>query len=238
VTTDAFSQSAKKIKKDLVNTWYAINVGEPEGGEMRPTKRKEVFIFNSDGTLIIKDGEMEIPGKWEYLGDSKLKAGISFQGMEREVEISIRELTSDKLVLVDPDRATEYSTTPPDPNAPKPRTAPLVVGSDSNYDVDQWTGLHPFNKKLITSVDGSQEKVDAVGVIVLLMINGEKTLRVNDDGLTTDIVVSGGSEIAGQKHFGFVTDDPELAGEIVFNGNENFYIYRDKDQSTIEYIKE
>ena len=90
----------------------------------------------------------------------------------------------------------------------------------------------------MVSVDGKEEKVDAVGVVILLMIDGKKTLRINDDGVTTDIVVSGGSEIAGSKHYGFVTDDPELAGEIVFNGDGSFYVFRDKDQSSVAYVKE
>ena len=227
-----------EVKEGITKTWYAVTVGEAEGGEMRPTKRKESLTFNADGTLTIKDGEMEIPAKWEYQGDMVINAKMSFQGIEREAKLVIREMTGDELVIVDPDRsvATGYSTSPPDPNAPKPRTAPLVVNSVSTIEVDKWTGLHPFNKKVITTVDGKQEKVDAIGVIVLVPVNGKKTFRINDDGLTTDLEVSGGSVIAGEKHFGFVTDDPEFAGEVVFREDGSFYVFRDKDQSVVEYI--
>ena len=233
----SFSQDAEEIKSTLANTWYAVKVGEPEGGEMNPTSRKETLTLNADGTMHVKDGNIEMDAKWELEGTEKINVTISFDGGEQVMGVTIREVSENKLVLVFPQKSTEYSTSPPDPSI-QPKKAPLYVGSDSNINGVEWSGLHPFNKKIMVSVDGKEEKVDAVGVVILLMIDGKKTLRINDDGVTTDIVVSGGSEIAGSKHYGFVTDDPELAGEIVFNGDGSFYVFRDKDQSSVAYVKE
>ncbi|WNJ17867.1 hypothetical protein [Pontibacter sp. G13] len=235
----SFAQNPNQVQEALGKTWYAVKVGEPEGGEMRPTRREEVLMFNLDGTMKIKaDGGNEYNGTWEYQPESStIHAEISFQGMERETELKIRKLTDDQLVLVDPQRATEYSTSPRDPNV-KPKEAPTVVNSVSTIEVENWTGLHPFNQKVMTSADDQRQKVESIGVIVLIRNGNQKVLRINDDGVTTDIPVSEGSEIAGERHFGFVTDDPTMAGEVVFREDGSFYIYRDQDQSVTEYVKE
>ncbi len=238
---NGFSQDATEVTEALTTTWYAHYIGQPDGTNMNPTERKETWTFNKDGSMHLINGRMnmEFDGTWEYLEETNsIRATLKIEDKEEKAEFPILRISKDSLVLVNPgDYAIQYTTSPPDPKL-KPKTAPLVVNSVSTIEVDEWTGLHPFDHKVIISADNNVEKVASIGVVVLLIIDGKKTLRINDDGLTTDIEVTGGSEIAGQKHFGFVTDDPELAGEVVFDSDGNFYVYRDKDQSTVEYIKE
>ncbi len=236
-----FSQDATEVTEALTTTWYAHYIGQPDGTKMNPTERKESWTFNEDGSMHLKNGRMnmEFDGTWEYLDETNsIRAVLKIMDNEEMAEFPILRITKDTLVMVNPGSyAIQYTTSPPDPNI-KAKTAPLVVNSVSTIEVDEWTGLHPFNHKVIISADDSIEKVESVGVVVLLIINGRKTLRLNDDGVTTDIEVSGESVIAGQKHFGFVTDDPELAGEVVFDSEGNFYVYWDKNRSTVEYINE
>ena len=241
-TTSAYSQDAEQIKKQLANTWYAHNIGQEDGSDMRPSKRKEVWTFNPDGTLIFKDEKVgfEANGTWEYLPESNsLKAAITFQGNEQVGEFGIHSITDETLVLAHRDQqlAIEYKTTPPDPNR-KIREAPLVVNSESTIEVENWTGLHPFNTKLLTAENGNSEVIESIGVIVLIKSNGKNTFRVNDDGLTTDIEVSEPQEIDGALHFDLLTDDPEFAGKAVFNSDQSFYVLRASDQVKIEYVKE
>lgn len=224
----------------LLKTWYAVKVGEPEGGEMLPTKNKEVFTFNSDGTMNIKaDNGMEVNAKWEYLKESEaLKVTLNLQGNEKVVDLAIRDLNDNTLVLVSPQKATEYALSPPDPNADPPRTAPLYVNSDSTIDVANWSGVHPFNFKVTKFSDGSTKSEEAIGVLILLKIDGKNIVRFNENGLTTDINVSAGQEIDGEMHFDLLTTTPEFSGKIVFRTDNSSYLLFEQDKSTVEYIKQ
>ncbi len=209
---------------------------------MRPSERKEVWTYNADGTLTFKEEKMglELSGTWEYLPESNsLRAAISFEGNQEVGEFPINTITDESLVLAHPDQqlAIEYKTTPPDPNR-KIRKAPLVVGSESTIEVENWTGLHPFNTKLLISENGNTEVIESIGVIILIRSGEKNIFRVNDDGLTTDIEVSEPEEIDGALHFELITDDPEFAGKAVFNSDQSFYVLRASDQVKIEYVKE
>lgn len=233
---DGFSQD---ISKQLINTWYAVRVGEPEGGEMNPTKRKEVFMFKDDGSLTIKDGDYEIPAKWEYVAAKEsIEVTITgLDGKEKIVEVIVREISNDKLVLISPQNATEYSTSPPDINTPKPRTAPLMVNSASNMEPEKWTGLHPFNRKIV-KIDSMTEKTKAIGVLILLYNNGKKIVRINEDGLTTDVEVGDQSMIEGEIQVDLVSEDPAIAGKIIFREDNTPYFLREEDGALIDYIRE
>ena len=242
-TFQVYAQDADKIISQLSTTWYSVRVGEPEGGPMNPTTKPEVLTFNTDGTMSVKQmrDEKPVEGTWEYNPESGIKVTFDFNGEDFVIDISIREISDTKVVLVFPQKATEYSSTPPDPNAtpePEIKPAPLVVGSVSTINVEEWSGLHPFNIKRTYTADDQVEEAEAIGVLILLYVDGKQIIRLNEDGNTTDIPVSGGSDIAGEKHFGLVTEDPEMAGEIVFRQDNSWYFYRDKDQSAVEYFNE
>ena len=238
IILQASSQNGGDIQTALSKTWYAVKVGEPEGGEMRPTSRSEIFTFNTDGSMQIQAEGQTVDAQWEYLEDSKIiKASFVYDGNEIVTELNVRNLTDNTLVLVSPQRATEYSDSPPDPNAPKPRTAPLVVGSDSNIDVANWTGVHPFNHKVTKTKEGETESVEAIGVLILLKVDGKDIVRLNEDGLTTDIAVAPGIEEHGEIQFDLISEDPEFAGKIVFREDNSMYFYRDEDGSQVDYIK-
>jgi len=231
-----------KIKKQLAQTWYSHNIGKEDGSEMRPSKRKEVWTYNTDGSMIFKELKMgmEFKGTWEYLSASKkLKLTLDINGNEEAGEFPIISISDSSMVLSYPEQqfAVEYKTTPPDPNR-KIREAPFYTNSVSTIDFENWTGLHPFNQKVITSSDGNTTKLASVGVIVLLQSNGKRILRVNDDGLTTDIETGDPAEIDGEIHYQLMTDEVEFAGKLVFRNDKSFYLFNDKDQSTTEYIKE
>ena len=239
IAFQALSQSSGELPTTLLKTWYAVKVGNPEGGEMSPTSSKEILTFNSDGTLNIKDRDLSIDAKWEYIHDSKtINATINLDGNERVVELAVRNLTDSTLLLVSPQKATAYSILPPDPNAPKPRKAPLVVNSVSTIDVDSWSGLHPFNYKITESKNGEIESHEAIGVFILLHIEGKNILRWNEDGLTTDIEVAKGPEIEDEMLFDLVTEDPEFAGQVVFREDNSIYFNLKKNMSKVEYIKQ
>jgi hypothetical protein len=239
VTFKALSQNYGDVPESLLNTWYAIKVGEPEGGELQPTSKKEALTFNSDGTINIQAGnDVNMNGKWEYLQESEIiRVTLSIEGNERIVDLTIRDLTDKSLVLADPQKATEYALKPPDPNGVKPRTAPLVVGSDSNIDFKSWTGLHPFNYKVTETIQGQILNDEAVGVLILLKVDGNNIVRLNENGITNDIKTSKGKEIDGEMHFDFITQDQELSGKIVFRSDNSSYILYEKDKSKVEYIK-
>ena len=234
----ASSQNGGDIQTALSKTWYAVKVGEPEGGEMRPTSRSEIFTFNTDGTMQIQSDGQTVDPQWEYLEDSKIiKSSFVYDGNEIVTELVIRDLNDHTLVLVSPQNAMEYSDSPPDPNAPKPRTAPIVVGSESTIDVDNWSGLHPFNYKITETSQGETESKEAIGVLILLKGNGKNILRLNEDGLNTDIEVGPAEEMDGEMQFELMSDDPEFAGKIIFREDNSMYFYRDEDMSKVEYIK-
>ncbi|WP_276388335.1 hypothetical protein [Eudoraea chungangensis] len=235
------AQDTAEIENGLSKTWYKAKVGNAEGGAMVPTKKNAVLDISKDGTLTIKEGEMTLDASWEYIQASRdLRVTMDFNGNMQVADLRIQELKDNKLVLLNSKALVveEYSTSPPDPDAPAPRDAPTVVNADSNINAEEWSGLHPFNYKVIKTADGKVEKIEAIGVLILLQSGGKHILRINDDGLTTDIEVSKGSDKTSGKHFGFVTNDPEMNGEIVFKPDGSHYIYREKDQSTVEYIKE
>lgn len=235
------AQDSEEVKNALSKTWYKYKVGDAEGGEMRPTKKSVVLDISKDGTLTIQEGEMTLDASWEYIKASNdLRVTMYFNGNMEVANLGIQELKDNTLVLLNSKASVleEYSTSPPDPDAPAPREAPTVVNSVSTINVDAWSGLHPFNIKVITSIDDKVERKEAIGVLVLLNSGGKKILRINEDGLTTDIEVSNATEIASEKHFGLLTEDAQFSGEIVFRPDGSHYLFRDKDQSIIEYIKE
>ncbi|SHG56156.1 hypothetical protein [Flagellimonas flava] len=225
---------------ELIKTWYAVKVGEPEGGEMHPTRNKEIFTFNADGTMNIKaENGMEVNAKWEYLKESEaLKVTLNLEGNERIVDLAIRDLNGNKLVLVSAQKATEYALSPPDQDADPPRTAPLFVNSDSTIDVANWSGVHPFDHKVTKFSDGGIKSEEAIGVLILLKGNGKNIVRINEDGLTTDIDVSEGEAIDGEMHFNLLSEDPRFHGKIVFRSDNSNYLFLELDKSTVEYMKQ
>ncbi|MCL6266517.1 hypothetical protein [Flagellimonas myxillae] len=238
INFQAFAQDGNAPAK-LLKTWYAVKVGEPEGGEMFPTKNKEILTINADGTMNISDSGFDISANWEYLKESEaLKVTPNLQGNEKVVDLTIRDLNDNTLVLVSPQKATEYALSPPDPNAEKPRTAPLYVNSDSTIDVANWSGVHPFNYKVATLSDGGTKSEEAIGVLILLKIDGKNIVRFNENGLTTDINVSAGQEIDGEMHFDLLTTTPEFSGKIVFRTDNSSYLLLEQDKSTVEYMKQ
>jgi hypothetical protein len=241
ITIQAFSQNTSNVPESLLKTWYAIKVGEPEGGEMQPTNRKEALTFDSDGTMNIEArNDVNMSAKWEYLQESKtIRVTLSIRGNEQVTDLTIRDLTDTSLVLESLQDVVvkEYALTPPDANAAKPRTAPLYVGSDSNIDFKSWSGVHPFNYKVTETVEGELLSEEAIGVLILLKIDGNNILRLNENGLTADIKTSQGQEINGEIHFNLITQDPELSGKIVFRSDNSSYLKFKKDKSKVEYIK-
>lgn len=113
--------SASEINENLIKTWYSIKVGNPDGGEMRPTKNPEVVVFSEDGSVKITVqhsmmGEIETLAKWSYDKKSKkLLLVVDVDGNTESVLIGIRQLQANKLVLEFPNKATEYTTSPPEP---------------------------------------------------------------------------------------------------------------------------
>ncbi|MEE4259877.1 MAG: hypothetical protein V2I62_08960 [Bacteroidales bacterium] len=241
ITIQAFSQNTSNLPKPLLKTWYAIKVGESEGGEMQPTTRKEALTFDSNGTMKIEAGnDVNMSAKWEYVQESEtIRVTLSIRGNEQLIDLIIRDLSDTSLVLESPQdfKVTKYALTPPDLNAAKPRTAPLYVGSDSNIDFKSWSGLHPFNYKVTETAEGELLSEEAIGVLILLKIDGNNILRLNENGLTTDIKTSQGQEIKGEMHFNLITQNPELSGKIVFRSDNTSYILFEKDKSKVEYIK-
>ncbi len=233
------AQDGTFVQKNLINTWYKVKVGNADSGEMRTSQNKEVYTFNANGVVTIETNQISFEATWEYLEDSQeIKCVANIQGREEQVIFKLLELTDSKLVLVGRGIATEYGLTPPDPDAQQDRTAPLVVNSDSTINVSEWSGLHPFNTKITTTSNNQKSQQGAIGVLVLLNINGKKIIRINEDGLTTDIPVLEPTKIGGQMHFGLITEDPELAGEVVFREDNSFYFYRDTNQDIVEYFKQ
>lgn len=240
ITFQTFSQNSDNVPKSLFKTWYAIKVGDTEVGEMKPTTRKEALTFISDGTMTIEDRDVKMNAKWEYLKESKtIRVTLNIRGNEQVVELILRDLTDSSLVLISPKdfKVTEYALTPPDMNAAKPKTAPLYVGSDSNIDFKSWSGVHPFNYKVTETVEGELISEEAVGVLILLKINGNNILRLNENGMTTDLKTSQGEEINSEMHFNLITEDPELSGKIVSRSDNSSYLIFEKDKSKVEYMK-
>ena len=223
---------------ELIKTWYAVKVGNPEGGEMHPTQKKEIISIKADGTMDISDNGFDISAKWEYLKEPEaLKVTLNLEGNERIVELVIRDLNENKLILISPQKATEYALSPPGPDADPPRTAPLFVNSDSTIDVANWSGVHPFDYKVTKFSDGGMKSEEAIGVLILLKGNGKNIVRINEDGLTTDIDVSEGEAIDGEMHFNLLSEDPKFHGKIVFRTDNSNYLFLEQDKSTVEYIK-
>ena len=236
-----WSQNGVDISKKLVKTWYKVKVGDIHSHEMFPSEKEEVLFILADGVLKVKERNNVIQGKWEYIEDSqKLKSTFDYNGNEYVSEAIVQELSDHKLLITMPDKnlKIEYKDTPPDPKSKKVRKAPFVTNSVSTIDAENWTGLHPFNHKIITSKDGDKARREALGVLVLLKNNGKPFIRINEDGLTTDIEITEGTKKDSEIHYTLITDDSNFAGEVIFREDNSSYFYRKADGALIEYLKD
>ncbi len=242
LTISAQNISNADINSKLVNTWYSTKVGKPDAMELVATKNPEVVVFSSDGKLKITQqhrmmGEIVTEATWKYDDKvNKLLLTLNLDGQEEKVEVNIELLNEESMVLVFPNKKTEYTLTKPAATVSAAESQAANVDVPKyKIDLDNWSGTYTFNTATLITDDGKVKKYASEGELIFYLQNGKKMIKKIENGEEAVFEVSGGSTIVGERHYGIQTNDPNIAGEFVFREDLSVYYYFDKDNSSIDY---
>lgn len=245
--TQAQGLAAVEVEELLTDTWYSYQVGDPENGSMFDTENPEEIIFFNDGrmklTILHKImGKMEYMGNWAYnKSEEKLEFQIEMDGNTEKQLVVIRELEEGHMILEIPRKVTSYSTEVSEKFAIAQEEsasdmAASEEGTSGGVDADAWTGSYAFNEATLYLSDETSESYPSKGQLELYVEDGKKFIKKTENGYTDIFEITQSMSIGGARHYGIVTDDEEIAGEFVLTEEGIFYYYKDKDQSTVEYL--
>lgn len=244
-TLHAQNRSAADVESLITNTWYSYAVADPENNEMFETNNPERLTLLENGQIQFtimhsKMGKIDYVGEWEY--DEAIGVLIftmDFDGPVERQEVIIRTLNEDELIIEIPDKVTAYSTEANEKFVEmSEKTTPEMAEQPektNGLNINEWTGTYSFNEATLYTADEKSESYPSKGQIELYMEDGNRMIKLEENGYTDILKVTQGISIEGERHFGVVTDDPYFAGEFVFRDNGTFYYYKDKDQSTVDY---